>query len=211
MSMSRNARPIRKTGHSKQKLAALAFLFDSRFGTGLLSDTHMLRSFRIRSPLAQTSVCILMLAFGTPFAALPAQAMILHHDKNDRKIVEAMEMEWRQAQVANDVSTMNKLLADDYIGISANGTIQTKTELLAQHRSGTLRIVQLNITDMKVRVYGDTAVVTSRAELEGSNGESDISGKYRYTRVYNRRFGEWKIVSFETSRMHDADARAKHL
>ena len=63
---------------------------------------------------------------------------------------------------------------------------------------------------MKVRVYGNTAVVTSRAQLEGTNGASDISGKYRYTRVYNYRYGQWKIVSFEASRIHDADARSKH-
>lgn len=169
----------------------------------------MLPSFRIRSPLAQRGVCFLMLAFGLPFAAPPAQAVVFHHEKNARKVVEGLEMEWRQAQVTNDVSTMGKLLADDYLGISANGTIQTKTELLAQHRAGTLHITKLNITDMKVRVYGNTAVVTSRAELQGTNGESDMSGKYRYTRVYNYRFGQWKIVSFEASRMHDVDARAK--
>jgi ketosteroid isomerase-like protein len=60
-----------------------------------------------------------------------------------------------------------------------------------------------------VRVYGDTAVVTSQASLSGTNGASDISGQYRYTRVYARRRGQWKIVSFEASRVHDVDARAK--
>ena len=51
-------------------------------------------------------------------------------------------------------------------------------------------------------------MVTSQAQLEGTNGTSDIGGQYRYTRVYNRRMGQWKIVSFEASRMHDLDARA---
>ena len=50
--------------------------------------------------------------------------------------------------------------------------------------------------------------MTSQAQLEGTNGTSDISGQYRYTRVYTRRLGQWKIVSFEASRMHDFDARA---
>ena len=67
---------------------------------------------------------------------------------------------------------------------------------------------RLELTDTRVRVYGDTAVVTSQAQVEGTNGTSDISGQYRYTRVYNRRLGQWKIVSFEASRMHDFDARA---
>jgi ketosteroid isomerase-like protein len=119
-------------------------------------------------------------------------------------------MQWRDAVVHHDVRVMDRLLADDYLGISANGTVETKAEELAQSRAGTLRIQSLNLSDIKVRVYGNTAVVTSRAELTGANGQSDISGNYRYTRVYNKRYGKWKIISFEASRIHDADARAKH-
>ena len=119
-----------------------------------------------------------------------------------------MEQEWRQATVTNNVGEMDRLLAEDYIGITSNGTLETKPQALAQRRAGTVRITKLELNDMHVRVYGDTAVVTSQAELEGTNGASDISGQYRYTRVYNRRLGQWKIVSFEASRMHDTDARA---
>ena len=80
---------------------------------------------------------------------------------------------------------------------------------LAQRRAGTVRITKLDLSDVHIRIYGDTAVVTSVADLVGTNGASDISGEYRYTRVYTRRLGHWKIVSFEASRMHDVDARAK--
>ena len=110
--------------------------------------------------------------------------------------------------MTNNIGEMNKLLADDYVGITSNGTVENKQQALAQRSAGTVRITKLDITEIHVRVYGDTAVVTSQAQLEGSNGTSDISGQYRYTRVYNRRLGQWKIVSFEASRMHDFDARA---
>jgi ketosteroid isomerase-like protein len=134
-----------------------------------------------------------------------------HRDSHAiRKSIEALEMKWRDAELSNNVSEMGKLLADDYIGISANGTVETKSETLDARRAGTARIQSLDITDLKVRVYGDTAVVTSKAALVGENGQSDISGNYRYTRVYNRRLGRWKIVSFEASRIHDVDARRKH-
>lgn len=119
-------------------------------------------------------------------------------------------MQWREAQLNNNVAVMDRLLADDYVGISANGIIETKAEALALRRAGTLHITQLDLNDLKVRIYGDTAVVTSRAELAGTNGASDISGKYRYTRVYNKRYGQWKIISFEASRIHDTNEREKH-
>jgi ketosteroid isomerase-like protein len=123
------------------------------------------------------------------------------------KQIEGLEMQWRQAQVDNNIKVIDGLLADDYVGITANGTIETKAQAIAQRKAGTVRITALDLDDLKVRLYGDTAVVTSKADVQGVNGESDISGKYRYTRVYNRRLGQWKIVSFEASRIHDADAR----
>ncbi|GGH03836.1 hypothetical protein GCM10011586_19780 [Silvibacterium dinghuense] len=144
--------------------------------------------------------------------ALPREGRALPHHEGHaiHKEIEALEEQWRQALISNNVGQMDHLLADDYIGISANGTVETKAESLAQRRAGTMRITALDITDMKVRVYGDTAVVTSQAHIEGTNGQSSIGGNYRYTRVYNRRLGQWKIVSFEASRMHDADARQHH-
>jgi ketosteroid isomerase-like protein len=123
------------------------------------------------------------------------------------KQIESLEMQWRQAVVDNNVPVIDHLLADDYVGISANGTIEDKAQAIAQRKAGTVRITVLNLDDLKIRLYGDIAVVTSIADLQGVNGQSDISGKYRYTRVYNRRLGEWKIVSFEASRIHDVDAR----
>jgi ketosteroid isomerase-like protein len=125
------------------------------------------------------------------------------------KEIEALEQQWQQAIVNNNVGQMDHLLADDYIGITSNGTVENKAQALAQRRAGTVRITKLDLSDIHIRVYGDTAVVTSVADLVGSNGASDISGEYRYTRVYTRRLGHWKIVSFEASRMHDVDARAK--
>jgi ketosteroid isomerase-like protein len=195
-------------------MACLGFPFDSRRKTGLTSDTHMRRHFRVRTPLsAMKGVGFLLLFLGLweMGAVQPAFASVPHRSGRElHKVIEALEMQWRQAQLTNDVAVMDRLLADDYIGISANGTIETKAEALALRRAGTLHITSLDLNDLKVRIYGDTAVVTSRADLEGTNGSSDISGKYRYTRVYNRRFGQWKIVSFEASRMHDVGEREKH-
>jgi len=134
------------------------------------------------------------------------------HEKGEiHREIEALEHQWQQAIVTNNVSAMDHLLADDYIGITSNGTVETKQQAVDQSRAGTMRITRLDLTDTHVRVYGDTAVVTSLADLAGTNGTTDISGQYRYTRVYNRRLGQWKIVSFEASRMHDVDARVGKL
>jgi ketosteroid isomerase-like protein len=146
--------------------------------------------------------CVLFSASHANALAIPIP--FTHRDNaGQHKQIENLEQDWRRALLDSNVPAMDHLLADDYLGVTANGTLETKADLLAMRRAGTIHISGLNLSDLKVRVYGDTAVVTSRAELAGTNGGTDISGYYRYTRVYNRRNGEWRIVSFEASRMAD--------
>ncbi|MGH9587826.1 MAG: nuclear transport factor 2 family protein [Acidobacteriaceae bacterium] len=189
------------------KFAARFFPFDSLRERKLLSGTPMRRMFRAPQFSPQDTRRVLLAAILCALFAAPACAMPRRDSKAIHKKIEALEMQWRDAIVHNNVRLMDHLLADDYLGISANGTVETKAEELAQSKAGTLRIQSLNLSDIKVRVFGNTAVVTSKAELMGMNGQSDISGNYRYTRVYNKRFGQWKIISFEASRIHDVDAR----
>jgi len=185
--------------------AVRRIFFDAPSEPGLASGTNMRRrsASSLCSPLPQAVAALIVLASCNAAWALP------HHEKSEiHKEIEMLEQQWQQATVTNNIGEMNKLLADDYVGITSNGTVENKQQALAQRSAGTVRITKLDITEIHVRVYGDTAVVTSQAQLEGSNGTSDISVQYRYTRVYNRRLGQWKIVSFEASRMHDFDARA---
>ena len=143
-------------------------------------------------------------------SAVTAQAhAVFPHRDNAHKEIEALELDWRQAQLTNNINEVERLLADDYLGISANGTLETKADELTRRRSGSMHITQLELSDIKVRIYGDTAVVTSKAELAGKNGDRDIGGRYRYTRVYSNKDGQWRIVSFEASRISNNESEGK--
>jgi ketosteroid isomerase-like protein len=127
-----------------------------------------------------------------------AQRHEYHHE------IDQVEEAWRAAILKGNSTELAALLADDYTGITAKGAIQTKDQAVANLRSGALQVTALNISDRKVRVYGSTAVVTSLAELTGSKNDQEVTGRYRYTRVYVRnQQGQWKIVSFEASRIQE--------
>lgn len=138
---------------------------------------------------------------GFPVPGHAASIPLLHREDRLHKEIENLEAQWRIALMQNDVATINRLLADDYLGINPNGTLETKADALAQRRAGTTKISNIDTINLKVRVYGDTAVATSQVELQGRDGDRDISGRYHYTRVYSRRSGEWRVVSFEASRI----------
>jgi ketosteroid isomerase-like protein len=141
-----------------------------------------------------------------PQASKPAIPRSERHETKHE--IDQMEETWRNAALHHDSAAMADLLSDDYIGISASGTLQSKDETLAGLRAGLLQFTQLDLSDRKVRFYGQTALVTSRAEVTGSGSSGPISGSYRYTRVYVRDSqGKWKIVSFEASPIRDIDAR----
>jgi ketosteroid isomerase-like protein len=127
----------------------------------------------------------------------------LREKKHDAKRqVEALEEQWRQAQLVGDVATMDKLLSDDYIGITITGQVNTKTQQLDRMRMHKIAITKLDLGDRQVKLIGSIAIVTSRAEVEGTNEGLPVKGTYRYTRVYQRLpSGAWKITSFEATRV----------
>jgi ketosteroid isomerase-like protein len=119
-----------------------------------------------------------------------------------RREIDQLEETWRNAVLKANTAAMDGLLADDYMAITASGTLQTKDQALESLRSGRMHLTTLDISDRKVRFYGTTALVTSLAEVQGTTGDGDVSGSYRYTRVYVRgATGAWKIVSFEVSKI----------
>ena len=172
--------------------------------SGLPSDTPMRKSGRHSIPVANRSLVAGLAALLVFGVALPMKAMPRGERHEVRQKIDHLEDHWRDAILSRNVAAMDALLANDYMAITPNGTLQSKEETLANLRSGAVKIKSLEISDRKVRFYGSTALVTSRAEVSGTTPEGDLTGSYRYTRVYVRdASGVWRIVSFEASRIRD--------
>jgi ketosteroid isomerase-like protein len=165
-----------------------------------------MRLFGRSSRRSLTSVAVLLTAAIMGASAPSAFALHmqpLHEKKHDAKRqVEALEEQWRQAQLSGDVATMDSLLSDDYIGISMTGQVNTKMQQLDRMRTHKFSLSKLDLGEMQVKLVGAIAIVTSRAEVEGTNEGIPVKGTYRYTRVYQRLpSGSWKITSFEATRV----------
>ena len=137
--------------------------------------------------------------------AQPARAGMPRTQRHEvRHEIDQLEDTWRSAILKGNTAAMDALLADDYMAISASGTLQSKEQTLENLRSGRVHFTTLDISDRKVRFYGTTALVTSIATIQGTTADGEISGNYRYARVYVRNSqGAWKVVSFEASRIRE--------
>lgn len=136
--------------------------------------------------------------------AADAKQMPKAQQHSSRHQIDQLEDAWRNAILKSNIAVMDRLLAEDYLAITSSGLVQTKAQTLANLKSGRVHMAFLNVSDRKVRFYGRTAVVTSLAAVQATTSEGDISGNYRYTRVYVRdATGAWKIVSFEASKIRE--------
>jgi len=144
---------------------------------------------------------IYALALGFALGAVPAVGLPHHHGVA-RQQIEHLEQQWRTATLDSDTTLMDRLLSDDYVGISWNGQVNTKAMQLDRVRTRTLALTRLDMSDEKIKVVHDIAIVTATASVEGTVGGSPITGVFRYTRVYQRDpSGVWKITNFEVTRV----------
>ena len=119
-----------------------------------------------------------------------------------KREVEQLEEQWRTAQLAGDVAALDKLLSDDYVGISMTGQVNTKAQQLSRVRTHSFILTRIDLGEMKVKLVGQVAIVTVRASVEGTNEGVPMNGVFRYTRIYQHLpTGGWKITNFEATRI----------
>ena len=174
--------------------------FDASPASGLPSGTPMHRSIGRSRLLVALAVCT-VLCISVPTLAQQ------HHPKGDPKRVErvhieALEQQWRSAQLNADVAAMDKLLSDDFLGITANCEVNTKEQFLDRMRNRALTISTMDMSEEKIKLVGQVAIVTSMAQVDGTSDGQPLTGRFRYTRVYQRLPGDmWRITNFEATRI----------
>jgi hypothetical protein len=110
-------------------------------------------------------------------------------------IIERHEETLRQAMLAGDVPVLETLLADDLLFVTDTGAIVGKQADLAAHRAGLLRLTAMEPSQLEVRAYGSTAVVSVRMLVVGSYEGEEFAGPFRYLRVWMP-FGDgWQVVA----------------
>jgi ketosteroid isomerase-like protein len=122
----------------------------------------------------------------------PAQA------QSQRGVVEEIrkvDRERIQAQVNADRVALDRIYADDFIGIGPSGTLRTKKEVLSDFSSGSLKFQSITTDDVRIRVYGNAAVETGLSTMKGQDAGKVVPQENRFTRVWIKQGGRWRLVS----------------
>ncbi len=136
---------------------------------------------------------VLIAAFG--LAGLAFQAPGGQTDATTTQLAD-IEQQLAKALVSGDRVTYSGLLADDWSVIDTNGQILAKEEVLRQlFVAGERKLETMAVDEVKVRLLGETAVVTGRTIATGSFRGTRTKVSLRFTDVFVRRDGRWLIVA----------------
>ena len=118
---------------------------------------------------------------------------------DDQKAVAALDTQYQAAVKANDASTMDRILADDFILVEGDGMTVTKADLLKEAKSGRIIYEHQEGSKQTVRLWGNTAVVTAKLWGKGTDGGKPFEWVLWYSDTYVRGPNGWRYVFGQAS------------
>lgn len=118
---------------------------------------------------------------------------------DDARLVAALDTEYQAAVKENDVATMDRILADNFILVTGRGKTFTKADLLNEARSGRYVYERQEDSQQTVRVWGDTAVITALLWAKGTEAGKAFDYKLWFSDVYLRTPAGWRYVFAQAS------------
>ncbi|HWB99728.1 MAG TPA: nuclear transport factor 2 family protein [Bryobacteraceae bacterium] len=131
-----------------------------------------------------------------PFVLLAACAFAGQPTPAVEKAIAAAEKEWTQAVLKNDQAALDKILADDLLYTHSAAKTETKADFLAALKTTTYQAI--DFTAVKIRQFGQTAVVTHNAMIK--TVQTGVANLY-ITHVWVRQNGRWQLASRQATRL----------
>ncbi|MFB3906212.1 MAG: nuclear transport factor 2 family protein [Acidobacteriota bacterium] len=119
----------------------------------------------------------------------------------EKQAVEQAERGWAEAVVAGDLAALEKTLADDLIYTHSNGLTDNKTDYIGKLRSAQTRYLSVDYDSMDVRVYGNAAVVHSKARIKAQTTTAAIDSNLVMLHVWLKSGETWKLAAHQTTKL----------
>ena len=108
--------------------------------------------------------------------------------------IKQLDNERIQAQIHADAVALDRIYADDFIGVGPSGTVRTKPQVISDFTSGSLKFQSITTDEVQVRVYENTAVETGLSTMVGQDKGKAVPRDNRFSRVWVKQQGRWHLV-----------------
>jgi uncharacterized protein (TIGR02246 family) len=146
----------------------------------------MTRTFVIAAALALTA---------TSIAAAQKQSASRDQRSAVEQAIRQLDNERIRAQIGADAEALDRIYADDFIGVGPSGTVRSKPEVISDFTSGDLKFQSITTDEVQVRVYEKTAVETGLSTMVGQDKGKAVPRDTRFTRVWVKQQGRWRLVA----------------
>ena len=123
---------------------------------------------------------------------------------NAEQQIKTLGEQLNAATLKADTSFLEKVLADDYTGVRGDGSVLTKAQLIEGYKSGSIKYETIENKDVKIRIYGNTAITTDLSSVKNIRDGKPRIGTNRTTRIWVKQGDNWKCILYQTTRVPPA-------
>ena len=113
---------------------------------------------------------------------------------SDRAYIRQSASDWAESVVTNDVSVLERILADDFVGVDIDGSHYSKADAIKDFRTKPSEFVSNYLNEIEIRFYGEVVVAQGNESWKKKDG---TLGRFVWTDTWIRRNGKWQIVAAE--------------
>ena len=132
--------------------------------------------------------------FAIAILSLAVCGLAVGDTATDERELTQLVKDLNAAIVRPDIAFLERVLDKDYVHYRPHGDVETRAQYLEDRKSGSVDFDSLVADEIKVHVYGDTAIVAYRSTAKGKDKDGSIDEQRRWTRVFVRKDGQWQLV-----------------
>src|SRR5947209_7833658 len=145
--------------------------------------------------MLRSSCCYILLAL----AALGQAAAQRSKDDSQQTKLLVMERLWNEAQVNRDARALDSMIAANFVNTEYDSEVSDKAKFLADIKDPQFKLTSLNIQDLKVSMYDDSAIVVGIYHTKGSYQGKPYEHWGRFTDTWVFTEGRWQCAASHTS------------
>lgn len=118
----------------------------------------------------------------------------------DEQKLTALEQNWGNAYIKRDAAFVERITSDDFSFTGPDGNTVNKADYV-KGLTGRTVFSNFQISDLKVRIHGNAAVVTGVAAITARTNDKDESGRYAFSDTFIKEGAEWRAVSGQATKV----------
>jgi len=119
----------------------------------------------------------------------------LAQEKSDAATIRALELKWTESYKQHSIDILSSLLAEDFVITIEDGNVFSKAGYISHTADSSVRVQVAEMADLKVRMHGDTAIVTGAYHEKGESSGKPYEYHDRLTDVWMKVGGKWQVVA----------------